>query len=475
MTLVLGLDIGSTSTKAALVDVTDGVRVVHVERRPTSSDPHQLLAGAAEVTRSCGARAGSPIAAIGVASMAESGTALAAYGTPLTGMLRWDRAVDRAHLDHLLTLRPGLPARTGVPATTKPAAVALIALATAQPEALRALRHWSGAADLIGHALTGVRAVDHTLAARTMLAGADGDRWDEGLLTDLGIPLHVLPALRAPGRRVGFTTGAAATFGLRPGIPLHIAGHDHAVGAWAAGARVPGDAADSLGTAEAVVRVAADVDRAGAVAAGFAVSRTVDGAAVTVLGGSRSCGALLALWESRHPGTIALLSEQDPADWSTSPVTVLPYPAGRQCPRPDADAELQVLGVGEDDALARGLLQSLVSHARWMRETADELAGGPCTSLVLLGSLAHRIPAWPALTAATGLPVRLVAHDEPVAAGAALLAAVREHVASPDATLPSSAVAPSAAPGLDEAHDRFLAAVHDQLSTRTARTPQGER
>ncbi|MFD5214030.1 FGGY family carbohydrate kinase [Microbacterium sp. NPDC058345] len=476
MTLVLGLDIGSTSTKAALVDVHAGVRVLHLEHRPTPSDPRALVAVAADAARCCALRASSPIAAVGIASMAESGAVLDADGAPLTDLLRWDRAVERAHLDHLLALRPGLPETTGVPATTKPAAVGLIALRAEQPALFRAMRHWAGAADMVAHALTGERVLDHTLAVRTMLAGADGDAWDAELLDALGIASQTLPALRAPGEPAGLTDDGAAAFGLPRGIAVHVAGHDHAVGAWAGGARQPGDAADSLGTAEAVVRVAEHIDRADAVTAGFAVSRTVDGAARTVLGGSRSCGSLLARWEAENTGTIALLADEDPGRWRTSELTVLPYPEGRQCPDPDPAAVLHTLGDGDHDARARALLQSLVSHARWMRETADRLAGSPSTSLVLLGSLAHRLRAWPALAAAAGVPTRLTHAREPVAAGAALLAAVRENAVSEDATLGAQPVAPAVAPGLDDAHRRFLAAVRDSTGGGAPHRPEeGER
>ena len=454
VTLVLGLDIGSTSTKAALVDVSSGVHVRHVERRATPATVDGLLQTAAGAMRACAALADDRIVAVGIASMAESGAALDGEGHPLTPLLRWDRTVDRGHLDALLAAHPGLPERTGVPATTKPAAVALRALA---PDVLRALRHWSGVADLVAHALTGRRAIDHTLAVRTMLMRDNG--WDEDLCDELGVTPSALPEVRPPGAKAADTGAGAAVFGLAPGIPVHIAGHDHAVGAWAAGVRRPGDTADSLGTAEAVVRVTAQADRARAVQAGFAVSRTVDGGAITLLGGSGACGALLASWERRHPGALAFLQRAAPGRWATSPVTVLPYPAGRQCPDPDPTAFLRVTGDGGDDDRARGLLQSLVLHARWMRESADALAGMPTRALTLLGSLAERIPAWAPLAATSGVPTRRSTVTEPVAAGAALLAAVREHAASPDLALPSVPVEAADAPGLAEARRHFLVAV----------------
>lgn len=455
----MGLDIGSTSTKAALVELSDQATVLHVEHRPTPATVSGLLSAVAAVLRACAAYATAPIAAVGIASMAESGAALDADGRELTGLVRWDRPVDGIHLDRLLQLRPDLPAATGAPATTKPAAVALLALGADRPETLRAMRHWCGVADLVAHALTGVRATDHTLAVRTMLAGADGTEWDEQLLADLGLSPDLLPQLRAPGEPAGRTLDAAVAFGLPSGIPVHIAGHDHAVGAWAVGARRPGQAADSLGTAEAVVRVASEADRAAAAASGFAVSRTVDATSLTVLGGSRACGALLACWDGEHPGSLGILAGESTEPWRTSSVTVLPYPSGRQCPDPDPHAGLRVIGDADPADRARGLLQSLVAHSRWMRETADELAGSASSSLVVLGSLAHRIPAWAPLAATAGIPTRVAETAEPVAVGAALLAAVRAGAASAELTLAATAVVPARAPGLEDAHRRFLDAV----------------
>lgn len=467
MTLVLGLDVGSTSTKATLVDVADGVRVLTTHRRRTPTTPVGLVTAAAALSRACATGADRPIAAIGIASMAESGAALDGRGDPLTGLLRWDRGVDPAHLAHLLELRPDLAAETGVPATTKPAAVTLAALRAERPGLFAATRHWTGVADLIAHALTGIRATDHTLAARTMLAGADADDWDTDLLGDLGADVRMLPEIMRPGTAVGTTDHRAEGFGLPRGVPVHIAGHDHAVGAWAAGARADGDVADSLGTAEAIVRVADAVDRPAAVAAGFAVSRTIDRAALTILGGSRACGAMLAAWDQEHPGDDAIvrLREVDPERWITSPVTVLPYPAGRQCPEPEPGARVRVHGAGDADARARGVLQSLILQSRWMREAADALAGSATASVVVLGSLAHRVPAWAPLAAASApAAVRLAAIDEPVAVGAALLAAVRTAVAPATVALPAEPVVPAFARGLDDAYRRFRAFAAEAVS-----------
>ena len=141
-------------------------------------------------------------------------------------------------------------------------------------------------------------------------------------------------------------------------------------------------------------------------------------------------------------------------------MTVLPYPSGRQCPLPDAGAGVVVRNNASDPAVrARAVLQGLVFHARWMREAIDALAGSTATEITLLGSLADRIPAWAPLTATAGVPTSITAAAEPVAAGAALLAAVRAGAASAHLSLTRHDVAPASAPDLDHAYRRFLETV----------------
>lgn len=486
VTLCLGIDVGSTTTKVALVDVRPspedgGPRVLRVGQVPTPDTAPALRDALAELIRSCISDAGGPIAAIGVASMAETGVPLAADGTPLTPFQRWDRATGREHLDRLRRRHPDLLRRTGLPATPKPTLVALTRLRGDAPDVFARLARWQGVADHVVAILTGAHVTDHTLAARTMLRrrgdapgdAAQGDaaqggdaQWDSELVDAAGIREGVLPRIVAAGEAAGRTTSDAAAFGLPPGIPVYVAGHDHAVGAWSAGVRSPGEVADSLGTAEAVLAVTDEAAET-AVDDGFSIGRSVDDRHDTVMGGSPACGALLAAWPT---ALVDVLAAEDPSHWRTSPAIVLPYPRGRQCPSPDPDATLVTIGVDgsdPDDVSAHAVLQSLVLHARWMREAAGRHAGISADRMVLLGSLAARIRVWAPLTAAAaartpsgprGVAVARCATREPVAAGAALLAAVREGLAPADVALPVAEVAPTPAPGLHAAYERFVSA-----------------
>jgi xylulokinase len=461
VTTLLGIDVGSTTTKASLVSVTGRVRELHIARTPTPGDVDGLLIAVARVVRECAERADDPIAAVGIASMAETGAPLGADGAALSPLIRWNGAADRGPLDDVLRRHPDLPRRTGIPATTKPALITLTSLRAQQPELFGRMASWAGVADLVAAKLTGARAMDHTLARRTMMLDASG-QWDPELLAELGLDAVALPRVLAPGEPVGPTGPGAARFALGSGIPVYIAGHDHIVGAWAAGVRTSGEVADSLGTAEAVVRVADSADAAAATANGFSVGLTVDGSQTTILGGSPACGSLLAEWShdasARHP--LDVLSAADPARWPTSRATILPYPRGRQCPQPDPAARLIVPDGLSDPELSRALLQALLFHSLWMRDTIARHAGAAEQHVVLLGSLAHRIPAWAPLTAAlAGVPVSRCTAGEPVASGAALLAGARSEVLAADVALDRESVSPIEAPGLDAARRRFLDAV----------------
>ncbi|WP_308493053.1 FGGY family carbohydrate kinase [Microbacterium terrisoli] len=457
MTIALGLDLGSTTTKAVLVDVADGCRVLRVGRAATPDDVPALRDTVGRLLRDIAADA--QVAAVGIASMAETGVALDEDGTALTPLLRWDRTHTHAAHARLRTRHPHLPERTGIPDTPKPALVVLHGLRERAPEVLTRMRRWQGVADLAAAALTGAHATDHTLAARTMMLDPDAPqrRWDAALLAELGLAPEVLPGILAPGEPAGRAGGA---FGLPAGVPVYIAGHDHAVGAWAAGARQVGDVADSLGTAEAVMAITEHVDTAAAVRDGFSVGRTVDDLHATVMGGNAACGALLVQWPDSPLPTLAA---QGTDTWSTSPVTVLPYPRGRQCPHPNPNAHLRVLGTPiETGDLERGILQSLVLHSRWMRTAMQRHTGMDADRIVLFGSLTERIPAWAPLTAAAGRAhVRRCTATEPVAAGAALLAAVRAGLAADTLVLDTVESTPSASDGLEAAYDRFLAAALD--------------
>lgn len=474
--IMAGVDIGSTSVKVAIVAVENGVlRELAVRSAPTPTDMGTLLAEVFRLLREVVAHSPHPPAAIGITSMAETGVPLDAHGVALTGILRWDRARDSTEADSLIADfgAESLFAATGVPPGPKAPLCTWLWLGQSHPGVFRAMARWAGIADVVAMALTDRLVTDHTLAGRTMAyrlppAGEPlPEGFDDELLSLVGLRQQHLPDVVRPGEAAGSVTQAAsAATGIQAGVPVFVAGHDHAVGAWAAGMRQPGDAADSVGTTEGVVSIASHaLNRSRVAPSGMSIVRTVTGEHEALLGGSPAAGSLVQWWAENELSATTLASMLDSLSLAAaerSGAIVLPYPRGRQCPVPDEHATLRVLA--DDDATplerTRALFEALAFQARWIYESQRQLSreytrGRP---VHLIGSAVTANTFWAAVKA-TAMPVQLhlAAVQEPVAAGAALLAGVRAGVLAEAPPLPAHAVAPLPL-DLESSYAAFLAA-----------------
>lgn len=522
---VLGIDVGSTNTKAVLAEVgpvTDGsgglVRALRWASRPTPSDADALLALVVDLVREVldGQRVRPE--AIGVASMAETGVPLAADGRPLTPLLRWDgnRAAAEALALERRHGRAELFAATGVRPSAKVPLATWAWLGAHHPAVLAGMAGWAGAADVVALALSGALVTDHTLAGRTMayrlpeVGAPPAPAFDAGLLATVGVRTDQVPRVAGPSSRgpgLGqVTTGLARHWtttsravqdaGVPRGTPVVVAGHDHAVGTWAAGVRAPGDRGDSVGTAEAVLTVLdRRPDPSAVAAAGMSLVRTVGGRYDALLAGSSSAGAMLSRLREAGPRSdlsdvLAAALADMVADPAPTGVLVLPYLSGRQTPAPDPTARVRVLPeTAPGPRLTRAVLEGLCLQARWMLAAQRDLAAGEKRAaadrsnaadgltlgaehpLTVLGGPVGAHSAWGRTKArVTPEPLRWVLAEEPVALGAALLAATRSGLlgdpdvlmagTAPDAApvLPASTSGPERPRAYDSTFTRFVAA-----------------
>jgi xylulokinase len=472
--LGLGIDIGTTNTKVVLVDLDAPSPLVRAGATAPTPEPADLRVTLSSLISRV--VAGSPAPeAVGIASMAETGVPLGPAGEPFTGWLRWTDRRAGAAADSLARRlgRDRLIAATGVRPSAKAPLAKWAWLRAEGP----AMTRWAGAAELAGYLLTGRLATDHTLAGRTMayLLPAEGapppDGFDPDLLAEAGLRPEQLPQVTMNGDISGRVTDAA--FGLRLGTPVVIAGHDHQVGAYACGVRDPGDVANSLGTAEAVMTIGAlgadpgavgalgadpgavgtlgvdpgavggvgvdpgaisalgagaagagAIDPVEAGRAGMSTVVTVDGRRRAIVAGSASAGAAVDWWlkhESADAALFALAHDQPSTD-----ILIFPYLFGRQAPLPDPSARLRVLGRRHEHTpaqLAQALLEGLSLHTRWMLTEQSRLIGRTPPTVHLFGGPVATNPAWTHIKARV-LPTKLqvITESEPVAIGAAMRA-----------------------------------------------------
>ena len=441
----LGIDVGSTTTKVVLADVSaGGVAELAVRVGNTPRDAPSLLALIARLCRDAIEGPGSEIAVVGIASMAETGMPVDAHGEPLTELLRWDAGHGAAEAARMAGLAPAVFAATGVRLSAKSPLATWAWLRRDRREVWSRMERWMGAADLVAHALTGDPITDHTLAGRTggyRLPAADrglSTSFDVDLLALVGLDPDRLPRVAAPDAVAARSSALGSeAFGLAPGTPVIIAGHDHQVAAWAAGVRAPGDVADSLGTAEAVLTVLpARPDPESVRTQGMSLVRTIGGDHDGLVSGNGSSGGMLAHWlQSIEPDLRAPALEAAERDRAKHPAPtgapVAPYLRGRQTPDPDPNAQPGLPpSAWPNERQARAVTEGICYQSRWMIQSHADLGERPATVVQISGSRLPRV--WTdTLRDVMPWPVAPSSAAEPVATGAALLAAVRAGLLGP--------------------------------------------
>ncbi|HEX4443657.1 MAG TPA: FGGY family carbohydrate kinase [Galbitalea sp.] len=445
MIVAIGVDVGTSNTKVVALDVqTLGARILATASGPTPDDGGDLIQLVARLMRRVTSTTQAPTV-IGIASMAETGLILGRDGRALSAVIRWNSfsEIDRPSAIVAELGQEEFGRLTGLPVLRKVPLLVWERLADTDSRLWKAGARWAGVADLIAFALTRELVTDHTLAARTGAVTRFGE-FDRDLLERVGMTPDNLARVAAPGEPAGAVTPSAAdNFGLPSGVPVFIAGHDHAVGAWAAGVREPGQVADSLGTSEAIIRILGEpTDRIAVTRAGMSLGRTVDGYRECVVAGAAGAGALIGALRNE----LDLSDARDLDDGPTAEL-VLPYPSGRQTPSPDPTARLSGFDRSRGpQTRTRALFEGLALHARWMYEEQRAIAGdrdvGP---IHVLGGAGGANELWLATKGAV-FPIASarVLSSEPVAVGAASLAATRAgmNAAGPIPTSPLPAPDP---------------------------------
>jgi xylulokinase len=417
--LLLGIDVGSSRTKALLLD-RDGAEVaVAAAATPFESSGGRteatvavLRGGIAAVLDELG-DARRRVRGVGVAGLAESGAPLDRAGSPLAPVIAWHDRRGEDVADRLAArFGPDLAVRLG----QRLRYVASVAkLGWLVEHGLPRPARWLGVPELCLHALTGAWATEHSLAARTGCWDVGDRTWLPEVADAAGFDVGVFADIRAAGDPMGRVSSEGAAWSALPeGIPVTIAGHDHFAGVIGSGAGSD-DLANSVGTAETVVgRSPALPDRARAVEGGLAVSVFPGGRGWAVLASGARAG--LALAEA------ARVLGQEPADLDGLAAGARPVAApglGESLARRDPPL-LPDASPGEAWAT---LLDALSAS------TADAVGAvtgllGPRPRLVVFGGGSRSRPWLEAKARRVPLPLARSTAREAVARGAAVVAGV---------------------------------------------------
>lgn len=260
---VAGLDIGSTSIKM-LIATPSGEEVLVVSRRSPWTNLEQ---GRAEMplerviglVQELAAEADSAlhaayrIRALGISGMAEAGVVLDAAGRPAAPIMAWfdPRGAEQINATPE-AFRVEFPGRTGLPVGPLASISKLLHLQDHGVDLSD--KTFLNVPESIVHALGGPRVAEYSLVSRTGIIDQDDSNPWGAALEVLGVGSEILAERVGAGTPLGPITDEGMPIAFR-GAQLTVAGHDHLVSAVAAGATDSGQIYDSMGTAEALVRV----------------------------------------------------------------------------------------------------------------------------------------------------------------------------------------------------------------------------
>ncbi|MXZ96009.1 MAG: hypothetical protein F4Y99_08805 [Acidimicrobiaceae bacterium] len=263
--VVLGLDAGTTSAKAVVVDrageilATGGSDPIAVSSTPDGGreqDPEEIWQALATAGRRAVRGLGPGVGVAALAVAAQSGSVI-----PVTVEGRAERAItwmDTRFWSVPENWSDGVAARVRAvsgwmptPGVGLSTIVGLQAPGTRQPGADPApVSRWASVDDYLVFRLTGQWATNPSNAAGMQLMDVTTRTWSDELCSLAGIDGGQLSPIRESGSTAGELAGeAAAALALDAAIPVVIGGHDQACAALGLGVVDPGHLFLSAGTA----------------------------------------------------------------------------------------------------------------------------------------------------------------------------------------------------------------------------------
>jgi xylulokinase len=437
--MFLGIDVGSQSLKAVLLD--DGLTAVGRGARPypiafprpgwAEQAPalwEAALAPAVGEALAVAGRNASDVAAIGIAGQLDGAIPVDASGRALGPCLIW---MDRRADADLAPLRERLPpeawrTRTGANLDGSHMAPKMRWLRDHWPAARTAARFHQPVTYLVER-LTGEAVMDHGLASTTLAYDLQAGDFADDLLGMFGLDRQLLPSL-APSEAVAgcLTEAGAGLIGLSPGLPVAVGTGDDFSTPLGGGVAEPGVVADVLGTAEVV---GALDPRPLIDAGGLVETHRFVGSQLYYLEnpGWVSGGALEWLRALlRIADFTAFDATAAAANAGADGLVFLPALTGAMTPEWHAGARGCFYGLTPAHGVAHLARAALEGNAFGLRDVVERLrAMGVAAGRVRVLGGGARSRIWAQIRAdVTGLPVERLAVADASAVGAGILAAV---------------------------------------------------
>jgi len=264
-TLVVGLDVGTTSVKAAAVG-EDGRVIFETRRAHATLTPRAGWAeqngedwaeNAVDALRELVAALPQPekVIAIGLTGQSPTVVPVAADGSPVgPGLLYRDNRAEVEARDLRESLGEALMhSRTGHVPEAFHIAPKLLWLRRHRPHQFQAARYFLQPRDVVLHALTGTIATDETHANSTLLYDLRNRYWSAELFSAMELDPAVFPQALPSGSIISEIKGSIARLtGLSAHCPVIIGGADSQCATYGSGVTEPGAVSEMAGTSSCI-------------------------------------------------------------------------------------------------------------------------------------------------------------------------------------------------------------------------------
>jgi xylulokinase len=432
VSLLLGIDIGTTATKGIVLDPALGL--VAESERPSAlysdqpgwaeEDVDQWWSNVVSLCHEL--VEGRDIAAVGVSGMVPCVILHDAQGRPIRRSIQQNDARAGIEIEELRSRLEGarILERTGSAITQQSVGPTLMWLQRHEPDVWARSLTIAGSYDTIVRMLTGERCVESNWALESGLYDLETGGWAPDICRAAGLDPALLPPVRRPDEIVGrVTAGAAVETGLRAGTPVVAGSADHVASAFAAGLSREGDLLVKLGGAGDILLTTAEpvVD-----ARLFLDFHLVPGLYLPN-GCMAASGSFIRWFQARLAGgeSLARLDEEaEAAGPGAGGVIALPYMLGEKTPIQDPDARGAFVGMTlatERGHLFRAILEGISFGFRHHLDVYAELGQVPRRVRVTNGGARSRL--WKQVTAdVLGLPLETLTSHPGSALGAAYAA-----------------------------------------------------
>ncbi|MEU4220780.1 gluconokinase [Actinoplanes sp. NPDC026623] len=450
MDVVIGIDTGTTATKAVAAGPSGQIRAMASVHYPLSVpgpgqaelDPGRLREAAIEALVAIAGQVrgqGDRVVAVGLSAFLHGLVPMDAAGAPLGPLITW--ADNRASRLSERIVESGrakaLQARTGTPVHPMSPLTKLAWWRETDPAKVRDTPRWGGVKEIVlaGLADEGFL-LDLSVASGTGMYDIHRRRWDPEALELAGVRAQQLAEVVPTTRALRLRPEVAAAAGLPADTPLIIGAADGPLANLGVGATAPGVAAVSLGTSGALRTIVNGpaADQAGRL---FCYALTEEH---WVVGGAVNNAGSVVRWagetfaggfdrpaaegEDADVRDAALLAEAAEVAPGSDGLLCLPYLLGERAPWWRGGMRGAYLGLRREHGrphLVRAAVEGVCQQLALVRDTfaAEGIAmtevratGGAVASDMWVGVLA----------AALDLPVSVADTPEGTALGACLLA-----------------------------------------------------